>query len=93
QISNENILNTPFLIYSNAYLKTKTNNHLQNDEEFYINESNFNTSLVEFDNQPDLETAFYLGQYLAQQGSKFIKQLLMDEKTSDSLHSSIIFAL
>ncbi|MBJ6969936.1 HEAT repeat domain-containing protein, partial [Vibrio cholerae] len=78
---------------SNAYLKTKTNNHLQNDEEFYINESNFNTSLVEFDNQPDLETAFYLGQYLAQQGSKFIKQLLMDEKTSDSLHSSIIFAL
>ncbi|TXX47086.1 HEAT repeat domain-containing protein [Vibrio cholerae] len=93
QISNENILNTPFLIHSNAYLKTKTNNHLQNDEEFYINESNFNTSLVEFDNQPDLETAFYLGQYLAQQGSKFIKQLLMDEKTSDSLHSSIIFAL
>ncbi|EJL6499753.1 HEAT repeat domain-containing protein, partial [Vibrio cholerae] len=66
---------------------------LQNDEEFYINESNFNTSLVEFDNQPDLETAFYLGQYLAQQGSKFIKKLLMNEKTSDSLHSSIIFAL
>ncbi|EMI4328627.1 hypothetical protein BFX12_08030 [Vibrio cholerae] len=93
QISNDNILNTPFLIHSNAYLKTKTNNHLQNDEEFYINESNFNTSLVEFDNKPDLETAFYLGQYLAQQGSKFIKQLLMDEKTSDSLHSSIIFAL
>ncbi|WP_028022377.1 HEAT repeat domain-containing protein [Enterovibrio calviensis] len=58
-----------------------------------VNEENFMETLVTFDAKPDLDTAQALGVYLVNQGWGFVRDLLSSDEITDSMRSSLIFAL
>ncbi|USH04414.1 HEAT repeat domain-containing protein [Grimontia kaedaensis] len=58
-----------------------------------VTDENFMETLIAFDANPTLDTAKVLGVYLVNQGWGFVRDLLTSEDITDSMRSSLIFAL
>ncbi|MEZ8140631.1 HEAT repeat domain-containing protein [Enterovibrio sp. FF113] len=58
-----------------------------------VNEENFMETLVLFDANPNLDTAQALGLFLVNQGWGYVRDLLSSDEITDSMRSSLIFAL
>ncbi|WP_325894742.1 HEAT repeat domain-containing protein [Grimontia sp. NTOU-MAR1] len=61
--------------------------------ELEVADENFMETLVSFDANPTLDTAQVLGVYLVSQGWGFVRDLLTSDDITDSMRSSLIFAL
>ncbi|EOD80057.1 hypothetical protein D515_00880 [Grimontia indica] len=61
--------------------------------ELEVTDENFMETLVLFDANPTLDTAQALGIYLVSQGWGFVRDLLVSDDITDSMRSSLIFAL
>ncbi|CZF86661.1 hypothetical protein [Grimontia marina] len=61
--------------------------------ELEVTEGNFMETLVLFDANPTLDNAQALGIYLVSEGWGFVRDLLVSDDITDSMRSSLIFAL
>ncbi|WP_163391305.1 HEAT repeat domain-containing protein [Enterovibrio norvegicus] len=84
------LANVSFDVGTNAQYRVAFN---ETGPKIDVNDENFMETLVAFDASPDLSTAQALGVYLVNQGWGFVRDLLNEDDITDSMRSSLIFAL